>query len=159
MTNPYGQHPGQQPQQGGGYPQSGPQPQQPYGQPGPYAQSGPMPQQQQQQQPYGQPSYGAPPPYGQPQPGGAPPNNNLGWAIGSIFLCWPFAIAALIKATSVQSLWQQGQVMEAHQAGADAKKWGKIGIIVGASCWGLFILFYVALIVIGVFAASSGSTY
>lgn len=144
MNNPH-ENQGQQPNQGGypQYPQSGPQPQQ---QPGPYG-----PQQGQPQQPYGAPS-----PYGQ-QPGfGAMPNNNLGWGIGAILLCWPFAIPSLIKATSVQSLWAQGQAQEAHQAAGEAKKWGKIGIIVGACGYGLIILLYVVMILIGLGLASAG---
>ncbi|MDA3629102.1 CD225/dispanin family protein [Saccharopolyspora oryzae] len=137
MTNPYGGPP------------SGPNPQQPYGQqPGGYGPpSGPMPQ-----QPYGQPS-----PYGQQGYGAAPPNNNIGWGIGSIFLCWPFAIPSLIKATSVQNLWAQGQFQQAQVAAAEAKKWGKIGIITGACGWVLLILFYVVIFVILAAAASSTS--
>ncbi|MEU6262104.1 CD225/dispanin family protein [Saccharopolyspora shandongensis] len=148
MTNPYGGPPSgpnpQQPygQQPGGYgPPSGPMPQQPYGQPDPYG----------QQNPYGQPN-----PYGQ-QPGGAPPSNNIGWGIGSIFLCWPFAIPSLIKATSVQNLWAQGQYQQAQAAADDAKKWGKIGIIAGAAWWVLIILIYVVFFVI--IAASVSSSY
>ncbi|MER7082157.1 Interferon-induced transmembrane protein [Saccharopolyspora kobensis] len=139
MTNPYGGPP------------SGPNPQQPYGQqPGGYGPpSGPIPQ-----QPYGQPA-----PYGQPGYGAAPPNNNIGWGIGSIFLCWPFAIPSLIKATSVQNLWAQGQYPQAQEAADEAKKWGKIGIIVGASGWALLILFYVVVFVILAATASSYSSY
>ncbi|CAM00810.1 interferon-induced transmembrane protein [Saccharopolyspora erythraea NRRL 2338] len=140
MTTPYGGPP------------SGPNPQQPYGQqPGGYnPASGPQPQ-----QPYGQPGYGQPAPYGQPGYGAAPPNNNIGWGIGSIFLCWPFAIPSLIKATSVQNLWAQGQFQQAQEAADEAKKWGKIGIIVGASGWALLILFYVIVFVVALGAASS----
>jgi hypothetical protein len=140
VTNPYGGPP------------SGPQPQQPYGQqPGGYGPpSGPVPQ-----QPYGQPNPYAP----QPGMGGAPPNNNIGWGIGSIFLCWPFAIPSLIKATSVQNLWAQGQYQQAQAAADDAKKWGKIGIIAGACWWALIILFYIVFFVIIAATASSYSSY
>ncbi|MGP4016418.1 CD225/dispanin family protein [Saccharopolyspora sp. 5N708] len=149
MTNPYGGPP------------SGPQPQDPYGQQqGGYGPpSGPMPQQP-AQQPYGQPNpYGQQPsPYG-PPPGSAPPNNNIGWGIGSIFLCWPFAIPSLIKATSVQNLWAQGQFQQAQAAADDAKKWGRIGIFVGVGAWALLILFYVVVFVIIAASASSYSSY
>ncbi|RCW40789.1 interferon-induced transmembrane protein [Halopolyspora algeriensis] len=148
MSNPYGGPP------------SGPQPQQPYGRPSHDPQSGPMPQPPYGQQPYGQsPAYGQPHPYGMPAYGIAPPNSNLGWGIGSIFLCWPFAIPSLIKATSVQSLWAQGRLAEAEHAAAEAKKWGKIGIIVGACGYGLLILFYVIAIVVAVGAGVAGSSY
>lgn len=109
----------------------------PYGPP-----SGPQPQ-----QPYGQPGYGQPQPFvfG---PGGAPPDNNLGWGIGAIFLCWPFAIPSIIKATSVQALWAQGQFVAAQSAADEAKKWGKLGIILGACAYGAVILLYVVYFVV-----------
>lgn len=135
VSNPYGPPP-QQPYG----PPSGPQPQQPYGPP-----SGPQPQQA-----YGQPGYGAPQPYGQPGYGSAPPNNNMVWGIVAIFLCWPFAIPSLIKATSVQGLWSQGQYQQAEHNAAEAKKWGKIGVIVGACLYALSIV----IVIISVIAAA-----
>lgn len=76
-----------------------------------------------------------------------PVDNNLGWAIGSIFVCWPFGIPSLIKSLQVQSLWAQGQFQQAEHSAAEAKKWGKIGIIVGASLLGLYVLGFIAYMV------------
>lgn len=140
MTNPYGGPP------------SGPQPQQPYGQqPGGYGPpSGPMPQ-----QPMGQPNPYAP----QPGMGGAPPNNNIGWGIGGLLLCLPFGIPSLIKATSVQNLWAQGQYAEAQAAADEAKKWGKIAVFCGIGWIVLWIVFLIIYFVIIAAAVSSYSSY
>lgn len=69
-----------------------------------------------------------------------PVDNNLGWAIAGILVCWPFGIPALIKSLQVNTLWFQGQVDQAQFAANEAKKWGKIGVIVGASLLGLYIV-------------------
>ncbi|GAA4876921.1 CD225/dispanin family protein [Saccharopolyspora cebuensis] len=94
----------------------------------------------------------APPPGGYlpPQAWGGwpvPPNNNLGWAIGGLLVCWPFGIPSLIKATQVTTLWAQGRFGEAQAAASEAKKWGKIGIIVGACLWGLYLVLMVVYFV------------
>ena len=88
-----------------------------------------------------------PPPAPQPPPMGMPaPSNHMAWGIISIFLCWPFAIPSLIAASKVNNLWMQGDAAGAQQASLDAKKWGRIGIIVGAIVWVLFIIIYVVII-------------
>ncbi|MEV0699476.1 CD225/dispanin family protein [Saccharopolyspora sp. NPDC050389] len=92
--------------------------------------------------------------------GPVPLNNNLGWAIAGILVCWPFGIPALIKSLQVNSLWYQGQYDQAQISANEAKKWGKVAVIVGASLLGLYILAFVAyfVIMIAVFgiAATSG---
>ena len=89
-----------------------------------------------------------------------PINNNLGWAIGAIIACWPFGIPSLIKALNVNTLWAQGRPDLAQQSADEAKKWGKIGVIVAASLIGVYVLFFVAYFififaVIGAGAAGS----
>ncbi|MER6990956.1 CD225/dispanin family protein [Saccharopolyspora hirsuta] len=76
-----------------------------------------------------------------------PLNNNLGWAIASLLICWPFGIPSLIKALQVSSLWYQGQADRAQLAADEAKKWGKIGVIVGACAYGAMVLLFVAYFV------------
>ncbi len=107
--------------------------------------------------PAGLPAQQPPTPPPQPGPGPyaaqfgytpVPVNNNLGWAIGGILVCWPFGIPSLIKSLAVNSLWAQGQFDQAQLAAAEAKKWGKIGIIVGASAYGLLILAYVVFFIV-----------
>lgn len=119
MTNPYGQ---QQPYG-----------QQPYGQPAYY------------QQPYGYPQgYGMP--VG-PPPGPKPPNH-LAWAIFSIFLFWPTAIVAIIKATSVDSAWQTGRYGEAQESSNSARTFCLVSTIIGVA-W----LVITVILVIVAFAA------
>ncbi|MEU6262105.1 CD225/dispanin family protein [Saccharopolyspora shandongensis] len=77
-----------------------------------------------------------------------PMNNNLGWAIAGILVCWPFGIPSLIKALQVNSLWYQGLPDQAQLSANEAKKWGKVAVIVGASLLGLYILAIVAYFVI-----------
>lgn len=74
---------------------------------------------------------------------GAPPDNKLGWAIASLIVCWPFGIPSIIKATEVQNLWMRGWQQQAEHSAAEAKKWGKIGVIVGASLFGLYVLAFI----------------
>lgn len=101
-------------------------------------------------------SYGSTPPpppasqggYGTPA-GSAPPNN-LVWGIVSIFLCWPLAIPSIIFATQVNSKWATGDAAGAMDASAKAKKFGLIGIVIGA----VVLVLYVILIVIGAAASS-----
>ena len=71
---------------------------------------------------------------------GAPPDNKLGWAIASLIVCWPFGIPSIIKATEAQNLWARGWQQHAEHSAAEAKKWGKIGVIVGASLMGLYTI-------------------
>ncbi|GAA4613760.1 CD225/dispanin family protein [Saccharopolyspora hordei] len=122
-----------------------------------------QPEQDQQPQ-QDQPPQQAPPPV--PVPGYAaqfgvapmPLNNNLGWAIASLLICWPFGIPSLIKALQVSSLWYQGQHTQAQVAADEAKKWGKIGVIVGACCYGalvLFLLLYFVLVFVLIGASIS----
>jgi hypothetical protein len=157
VSNPYGQDPyGQPPQQPYGQPPQQPYgqpPQQPYGQPPPYAQQ-PAPQYGQappQSPPYGQPAaYGAPPqtygppgygpPMGYGAPGGQKPSNYLGWAIGCIFLFWPVAIFAIIRATKVDGLWQTGQYAQAQEDSAAAKKLCLIATWIGVGWLSLWLI-------------------
>jgi hypothetical protein len=114
---------------------------------------------------------GAPPGYGPPGqpyrgPYGArgpwvsqpPPDKHLGWAIGALVLFWPLCIPAFIASSKVSDLWFTGHYQESLQASADAKRWGRLGVIVGAVLSGLTILMYlvfaVAFIGGGVFTIS-----
>ena len=65
--------------------------------------------------PYG---YYYPPP---PPPGMVRPPNYLAWAIVTVFLFWPIAIAAIIKSNSVDRLWAEGQYGMAQEASNTTK--------------------------------------
>lgn len=74
-----------------------------------------------------------------------PPDNNLVWAIlCTVLCCLPLGVVAIIKSTSVNSLWNQGKHDEAQKAADDAKKYAKWGAIAG----GILILLYVIFVVI-----------
>ena len=102
------------------------------------------------QQPQGQPvyyqPYGYPQPYGAPvgPPTGAKPPNYMAWAIISIFLFWPTAIPAIIKASNVDSEWNQGRYAEAQQSSNSAKTFCLVSTIVGIA---IFVLTFVFVII------------
>src|SRR5436309_6780921 len=78
--------------------------------------------------------------------------NYLVIAILSIFCCWPLAIPAIIFATQVNSKVATGDIAGAQESSQKAKKFAMIGIIVGAVCWVLLILFY---LIVGIAAFST----
>jgi uncharacterized membrane protein YozB (DUF420 family) len=55
--------------------------------------------------------------------------NNMVLAILSIFCCWPLAIFAIINAVKVNNLVAEGKYGEAQEAGAKAKKFAIIAIV------------------------------
>ncbi|ALG07554.1 CD225/dispanin family protein [Kibdelosporangium phytohabitans] len=124
--------------------QPGPQPQASSPQFAPYPQQAGYP-------PMGYPQPGYPPPYGYAAypPQQPPPPNYLGWAIGSIFLFWPVAIAALVKSGQVERYWAMGQPELARQASESTKTLCVIATVIGAfSVIFMFVFFgiFVSLI-------------
>jgi hypothetical protein len=88
------------------------------------------------------------------QPGyqqGQPPqvDNNMTMSIVSIFLFWPLAIPAIINASKVNPLLQQGDWAGAQAAATESKKWSKLALIIGIIGWALGIIcciIYIAVI-------------
>lgn len=76
---------------------------------------------------------------------GTPPENHLVMAIlTTIFCCLPLGIVAIVKASSVKSLYYSGQKEAALLAAQEAKKWSTWGIIGGLTVGALyFILMFV----------------
>lgn len=74
------------------------------------------------------------------QPGQAQVDNNMTMSIVSIFLFWPLAIPAIINASKVNTLLQQGDIAGAQAAAAESKKWSKLAIIIGLIAWGVALL-------------------
>jgi hypothetical protein len=88
--------------------------------------------------PYG---YYLPPP---PPPGMVRPSNYLGWAIGTIFLFWPIAIAALIKSSQVDRLWAEGQYGMSQEASNTTRTLCIVATCLGAALiLAVFILWFV----------------
>lgn len=101
----------------------------------------PVPPQVPPQGPYGYPAYrqGQPPapgsygaPYGDPAAYHVPPNNNLVWAIlATVLCCLPLGVVSIIKASTVNTLWAQGQYDAARRAAASARTWAIASAIAG----------------------------
>ena len=79
-----------------------------------------------------------PQPQPQPQPVRPTPNksvvrpdSHMTKAIVRMFFFWPLAIAALVNATKVESLWNQGATTEALVASRRADSFGTWSIVLG----------------------------
>jgi uncharacterized membrane protein len=81
---------------------------------------------------------------GQPQV-----ENNMTMSIVSIFLFWPLAIPAIMNASKVNTLLQQGDIAGAQQAAAESKKWSKLALIIGLCLWALCLVCCIAQFAIG----------
>lgn len=85
-----------------------------------------------------------------PQVPSAKPDNMLIWSILATFLCClPFGVVAIIKSSSVDTLWVQGRYDEARQAADSAKKWCILSVVCGV----ILTVIYVALNVLAGLAA------
>ena len=80
----------------------------------------------------------------QTPPPGPKPDNNLVWAILTIFCCWPIALGGIQNANKVDTLWAQGKYQEAEEAAKKAKKSALtafiVGLIVQPIIWVLYIM-------------------
>ena len=85
-----------------------------------------------------------------------PVDNNMTMSIVAIFLFWPLAIPAIINASKVNPLLQQGDFGGAQAAAAESKKWSRLALIVGLIWYGVIVLCCVLMAVLnfGLFAAS-----
>ena len=100
-----------------------------------------------------QPGYPGYPPQGQPPQ----IDNNMAWSIAAIFLFWPLAIPALINASKVNPLLQQGDYAGAQSAAAESKKWSRLALVIGIVLWSLAILCCVGLIILSVLSNNTTS--
>src|SRR5690349_18499987 len=93
-------------------------------------------------------------------PQGQPPqiDNNMTMSIVSIFLFWPLAIPAIINASKVNPLLQQGDYAGAQNASAESRKWSKLALIVGLSLWAVSILCCIGWFVF-LASATKGTSY
>lgn len=98
-----------------------------------------------------------PPPYNMGAIG-ACPSSHTAWAIWGLLLFFPLGIPSLVYSTRVYPLWAAGNVPGAHDASVEAKRWGKIAVIVGSVLWGVvFLYIFLFLIFTFSFAASLGA--
>lgn len=89
------------------------------------------------------------------EPYGTPPKN---WLVESIlvtlFCCLPFGIVGIINAANVNTKWTAGDYEGAERSAAEAKKWTKIGFIIGIVVIVAYVLF---VLVAGVGAVFLGT--
>ncbi|WP_433344635.1 CD225/dispanin family protein [Micromonospora sp. CA-111912] len=78
-------------------------------------------------------------------------------SIVAIFLFWPLAIPAIINASKVNPLIQQGDYAGAQAAAAESKKWSKWALIVGIA-WYVITIVCCALGGIGAIMGTETST-
>jgi hypothetical protein len=83
-------------------------------------------------------------------------DNNMTMSIVSIFLFWPLAIPAIMNASKVNPLVQQGDIAGAQAAAAESKKWSKLALIIGLIGWAVGILCCIGYFAL--FAASVATT-
>src|SRR5215470_4695246 len=102
----------------------------------------------------GQPGYQP----GYPQPP-AQVDNNMTMSIVSIFLFWPLAIPAIINASKVNPLVQQGDIAGAQAAAAESKKWSRLALIVGLIWYGVIVVCCIlgSVMNLALFSSSAGS--
>ena len=85
-------------------------------------------------------------------------DNNMTMSIVSIFLFWPLAIPAIINASKVNPLLQQGDYAGAQAAAAESKKWSKLALIIGLIGWAVGIICCIIYVVVLGASLSSSST-
>jgi len=101
----------------------------------------------------GQPGYQP----GYPQPP-AQVDNNMTMSIVSIFLFWPLAIPAIINASKVAPLVQQGDIAGAQAAANESKRWSKLALIIGLIAWGIgLVCCILQFAVLGTLGAATSS--
>jgi len=88
---------------------------------------------------------------------GTPPKNYLVESIlVTIFCCLPFGVVGIIKASDVNSKLAAGDVAGAKLASTEAKKWTKIGFIVGLVINLLALIAYIGIIAFAVMNEGGG---
>ena len=79
------------------------------------------------------------------------PDNNLVWAIlCTVLCCLPLGIVAIVKASSVNNLYDRGDYAGAEAAAKSAKSWSIWGAV---SSIILIVLYIIFVIVLGIGAA------
>ena len=73
------------------------------------------------------------------QPSMPKPDNNMGWAVLTTFLCWPLGVVSIIYALKVDKLYRAGDYAGALSAAKSARSWaigGAVGaVIIYVICW------------------------
>lgn len=71
-----------------------------------------------------------------------PPDNYLIWAIlSTILCCMPLGVVAIVKSSSVNTLWFQGRHDEAYKAAESAKSFSIWSAGIAVILWVLYFVF------------------
>lgn len=101
---------------------------------------------------YGQAAGAAPQPPMQPMP--------KTWLVESIlvtiFCCLPFGIVGIVNAAAVSSAYNTGNYMLAQEKSKAAKKWAMWGLIVGLVGIILYVIFWIAMVGLGLMSEVAG---
>lgn len=73
----------------------------------------------------------------------APKNYLVESILVTLFCCLPLGIVGIINATKVEGLFAAGDYESAQRAADDAKKWCKLGAIIGAVVIILYLIFWI----------------
>lgn len=96
-----------------------------------------------------------PPPGAVPGQGPQQIDNNMTMSIVAIFLFWPLAIPAIMNASKVNPLLQQGDIAGAQHHANESKKWSKLALIIGLIGWGLSLVCCCLVFVLNLGAANT----
>lgn len=83
------------------------------------------------------------------------PAINAGWAAAAVIFFWPLAFAAFNYSSRVHPLWAAGDYSGAQHASEQAKRLGKISLVVWAILCVVAVVFYGAAIAMAVSASST----
>ncbi|RIV38590.1 CD225/dispanin family protein [Micromonospora radicis] len=86
-------------------------------------------------------------------------DNNMTMSIVAIFLFWPLAIPAIINASKVNPLLQQGDFAGAQAAAAESKKWSKWALIAGISWIAIVLVCCVGGSLLGAISGGNAMSY
>ena len=86
------------------------------------------------------------------------PPQNTGWAVASIVFFWPLAFSAFGHSAKVFPLWSMGDYEGAQRESDQAKKLGKLALIICAVLIVLFIVLYGLIIAVAVANVGSAPT-
>lgn len=100
------------------------------------------------------------------QPGAAPeysrpplPAQNTGWAVAALIFFWPLAFSAFDNSSKVLPLWMMGDYEASHRASAQAKKLGKISLIICAVFTVLLVILYVVIFAVAMASVEAVTEY
>ncbi|MGN5237160.1 MULTISPECIES: CD225/dispanin family protein [unclassified Rhodococcus (in: high G+C Gram-positive bacteria)] len=89
----------------------------------------------------------------------APPAQNTGWAVAALLFFWPLAFSAFDNSSKVFPLWMMGDYEGADRASAQAKKLGKIALLVWAIFMVLLIVLYVVIFAVAMAGVEAVTEY